>query len=46
MKTTNSNNVNVSQELKELSKTELLIIKITIALFGTVLNICCLQLIF
>ncbi len=42
MKTTNSNTL----ELKELSKIELVVIKATIALFGTVLNICCIQLIF
>jgi len=44
--TTNTNTLDLGTELKELSKRELLIIKAAIALFGMVLNICCLQLIF
>ncbi|WP_317899788.1 hypothetical protein [Aurantibacillus circumpalustris] len=46
MKTTNSDTVNFDLELKELSKSELLVIKTAIVLFGTVLNICCIQLFF
>lgn len=46
MKTTNSNTLELDQELKELSKTELLAIKATIVIFGAVLNICCIELIF
>ena len=46
MKTTNSSTGKIDIELKELSKSELLVIKATIVLFAMVLNICWLQLLF
>jgi hypothetical protein len=46
MKTNNHTNLNLDQEFKELTKKELFIIKGTIVLFGMILNICCLHLIF
>lgn len=44
MKTTSTNNLNMCPQLKELSRYELLMVKISIGLLGLVLNICCLQL--
>jgi|GEM_PF-1462622 len=44
MNTTKSNSLELDQQLTELSKGELLIIKATIVLFGMTLNICCLHL--
>lgn len=44
MKTTNATTAQFEQELKEMSKRDLIMVKTSIALFGVVLNICVLQL--
>lgn len=46
MKATTSNQQKKNLELKELSKVELMVVKTAIAIFGAVLNVCVLQLVF
>ena len=46
MKATTSNKQEMSLELKQLSKVELVVVKIALAIFGAVLNVCALQLFF
>jgi hypothetical protein len=46
MKATNTNTATTGQELDVMSKLDLLLVKTTIILFGVVLNICCINLLF